>query len=174
MRDIGCETLFGNWLEEVEKTYNTDYKYRNISDIFKEIVSAIDNADAVVIEYTVPNFSSSHQINYALTKKKPTLVLRLRKDNPHYADSYLEALQSPYLTIKDYSRENYRDILQQFIGISKAEAGQNRYNIVLERKQKLYLDWAANKYSKSRSALIRELIDAKLQADYFYKKFLKL
>ncbi len=83
-------------------------------------------------------------------------------------------MQSPYLTIKDYSKENYREIIKQFIGITKLEQGQKRYNVVLDKKQKQYLDWAAARYSRSRSALLRDFIDRNSEADPEYKKFLKL
>jgi hypothetical protein len=169
LKQLGCVILF-DWIEDADKFYNTNYKDRNIGKIFQEVIQAIDEADAVVIEYTVPNFSSSHQINYALLKKKPTLVMRQIKDNPRFSDSYLEALQLPFLTVKDYTPKNYKEILEEFIGLSSMEQGLQRYNIVLDAKQKHYLDWASYHFKKSRSEIIRELIDNKILTDKDYKK----
>lgn len=161
-----------DWLDGADRFYQTDYKDRNINEIFRDVINAIDNANAVVIEYTVPNFSSSHQINYALLKKKPTLVMRLNKDNPRFNDSYLEAYQSPYLTIREYTTENYEDIIDEFFGIVEMGLGTSRYNIVLNKKQKHYLDWASSKYKNSRSEIIRELIDKRSAKDTAYRKYL--
>lgn len=169
LRELGCIILF-DWIDEADRFYQTSYKRRNITKIYQDVVQAIDEANAVVIEYSVPNFSSSHQINYALLRRRPTLVMRLTKDNPRFTDSYLEAIQSPYLIIKDYNRRNYGDILEEFIGFSRIEQGQGRYNIVLEKRHKYYLDWASVKLKKSRSQIIRNLIDKEIASDKDYHK----
>ena len=36
---------------------------------------------------------------------------------------------------------------------------------MLNKRHKYYLDWAATKYSKSKSELVRNLIDAKIKTD---------
>ena len=173
LRELGIEIMF-DWLDEADKSYKTNYKSRNIERIFKNVISAIDNSDAVIIEYTVPNFSSSHQINYALLKKKPVLVMRQLNDNPRFSNSYLEGLDSSLISVKNYSKENYKSIIKEFIGITKIENGPKRYNIVLNKKEKMYLDFASINYNKSRSEIIRELINAKINTDNKYKKFLNL
>lgn len=171
LKELGC-IIMADWIDDVDKTYGQPHKQRNIHDIFKNVVTAIDTADAVVIEYTVPNFSSSHQINYALLKRKPTLIMRLHKDNPRFTDSYLEALRSQNLTLKQYTKRNYKEVLEEFIGFSKVGQGQQRYNIVLDRKQKYYLDWASEQYNRSRSEIIRSLIDGEIDNDKFYHKYM--
>ena len=124
-----------------------------------------------MIEYTVPNFSSSHQIMYSILKRKPTLVMRLQKDNS-FSDSYLEAIESPCLSIKDYTLKNYKDILDEFIGYCQIEDGLNRHNVVLDKKQKYYLDWASSKRGKSRSEMIREAVERIAEEDKEYKKYI--
>lgn len=161
-----------DWLEDAIKYKNEHPKgQRNIKKLYAKVLEAIDQADVSIIEYTVPNFSSSHQITYSLQKRKPTLVLRLRKDNS-FADSYIEALESRLLTIKNYNLKNYKEIIDEFIGFCKIEIGFSRYNIVLENTHKYFLDWAANKYQKSRSQIIRDLISQKMKKDQAYKKYL--
>ncbi|MGI5826760.1 MAG: hypothetical protein ACOX50_05115 [Patescibacteria group bacterium] len=144
---------------------------RNIKNLFKKVTNAIDEADISVIEYTVPNFSSSHQIMYSILKRKPTLVMRLQKDNS-FSDSYLEAIESPFLLVKEYTLKNYKEILDEFIGYCQIEDGLNRYNVVLDKKQKYYLDWASSKRVKSRSEMIREAIDRIVEEDEEYKKYI--
>jgi hypothetical protein len=168
--ELNCNINF-DWLEEANSYYETEHKNRNIRKVYEKVTKAIDDADACIIEYTVPNFSSSHQINYALLRKKPTLIMRIRKDNPRFNDSYLEALQSPLLTIRDYNEKNYKQIMKEFIEYSNIDKEQQRYNIVLGKKQKCYLDWAAKKYQRSRSSIIRELIDRMLSEDKEYRKY---
>lgn len=171
LKKLGCVILF-DWLDDADKFYQTDYKIRNINRIYRKVVRAIDAANAIVIEYTVPNFSSSHQINYSLFRRKPTLVMRLHKDNPRFADSYIEAIDSDYLTIKEYNLHSYKKIISEFIGMSKIGKGQRRYNVVLGRKQKYYLDWASSIYGQSRSKIVRNAIDKTIDKDDEYKKYI--
>ncbi len=172
LKELGIIHVF-DWVEDADKFYHTNYKNRNIHKIYQEVVQAIDQADVVIIEYTVTNFSSSHQINYALLKKKPTLVMRLSKDNPRFADSYLEALKSPYLTVKDYTAKNFKEVIDEFIDYSRLEQGNQRYNIVLNHKQKHFLDWASAKYKRSRSEILRDLVDQQIEDDPAYLEYIK-
>ncbi len=73
----------------------------------------------------------------------------------------------------EYTKKNYKGILEEFIGLSQIEQGQQRYNIILDRKQKYYLDWASVKYKKSRSLIIRSLIDTEINNDKNYQKYIK-
>lgn len=170
LKELGCILPF-DWLDDADRFYQTGYKDRNINKIFTSVLSAIDESDVVIIEYTVPNFSTSHQINYALLKRKPTLVMRITKDNPRFNDSYLEELQTPLLTLKQYTKKNYKEVVDEFLGIAEIGIGQQRYNIVLDRRQKYYLDWASNEYKKSRSEILRALVDEMSEKDEKYRKY---
>ncbi|MFC1622297.1 hypothetical protein ACFL13_02885 [Patescibacteria group bacterium] len=160
----------GEWIEK-NRTANRQVT-RGVRSLYQECMGAINIADAVVIEFSVPNFSSSHQITHALYRRKPTLVLRTKKDTT-FADSYVEGIDSPFLIVRDYTLENYKDVIDEFLGYSKLEKGQNRYNVVLDRKHKYYLDWASQRYEKSRSKILRELIEEDLNRDGNYKKYLR-
>ncbi|NTU73786.1 hypothetical protein HGB07_06515, partial [Candidatus Roizmanbacteria bacterium] len=173
LKELGC-IILDDWIDTADFEYKNKVKNRNISEIFKNVTEAIDTVDGVVIEYTVPNFSSSHQINYALIRRKPTLVMRLQKDNPYYTDSYLEAVQSPYLIIREYTKNNYKQIIEEYINYSKLEQGQSRYNIVLAKRQKQYLDWAASKFKNSRSEIIRKLLDQEIEKCEDYKRYMHI
>jgi hypothetical protein len=168
----GHVVLF-DWLEDADTAkHNKPTIKRNIKNIYHDVVSAINECDISIIEFTVPNFSSSHQINYSLYKRKPTLVMRLHKDNS-FTDSYIEAIDSPHLRIKQYSMMTMRDVLDEFIGYSQLETGPGRYNIVLNKTEKHYLDWASSTYKKSKSQILRELINEKIIRDRSYAKYIK-
>lgn len=168
-----CVILY-DWLELAENRQRTSPGgHRDIKRIYRSVLDAIDNADICVIENTVPNFSVAHQISYSLTKQKPTLVLWQKKDNEIYTDSYLEAIDSKLLTIREYTSDTYKTIIDEFIGYSKIEFGQQRYNIILGNKQRYFLDWASTTYKKSRSLIIRDALDLVSEADQEFRKYLK-
>lgn len=165
--------ILDDWLDCVEERLKKNPGgSRNIKKIFKGVLAGIGQADISIIENTVPNFSVAHQIVYSIMKHKPTLVMWQKKDNENYSDSYLEALESKYLTIKQYNMSNYQDILNEFLGFSKIEFGQKRYNIVLENKQRFYLDWAKSFYRKSRSEIIRNALDLQASENQNFKKYI--
>lgn len=68
---------------------------------------------------------------------------------------------------------NYQDVLDEFIGYSKIEFGQQRYNVVLGSKQRHYLDWVSTNYKKSRSSVIREALDTMSAADSAFKRYIR-
>ncbi len=107
-----------------------------------------------------------------LQQKKPFLLLRLKSENPP-KDSYLEALASSLLTVTIYNQGNYKEIIDEFLGYAGLGAGQGRYNIILDKKSKYYLDWAATKYKKSRSGIIKELVQSKMAEDKNFAIYLK-
>ncbi len=155
----------GEWIE------NNPHSKRGIKDVYSDIITAIKDADVSVIEFTVPNFSTSHQITFSLHRRKPTLVMRLKKDNT-FKDSYIEALNSPYLKLVQYNKDNIAEVIDDFLGYSAIESGLKRYNIVLGKNHKYYLDWAANKYDQSRSQIIRDLVEGKMKKDKDFKIYL--
>ncbi|MFA6982242.1 MAG: hypothetical protein WC243_04460 [Patescibacteria group bacterium] len=172
LKELGCIVLF-DWLEDADKFMREHPgEKRNIKNVYRQVVEAIDNADFSVIEYSVPNFSSSHQINYSILKKKPTLVLRLNKENEKFPDSYLEALDSPFLKVKSYTLSSFKEIVDEFVGYTKLESGPQRYNIVLDKQHKYYLDWASARYKKSRSLIIRQAIEEKIDQDDDYGRYI--
>lgn len=156
----------GQWIEDNPKTR------RDIKDIYNDVLTAINAADASIIEFTVPNFSTSHQITYTLQQHKPVLVLRLKRENT-FPDSYIEALDSPYLTLKTYTPSNFKDIISEFLNYSSLEEGEGRYNIILQKRQKYFLDWAAAKYKKSRSEIIRNLLNEQMKEDSRFRMYLQ-
>jgi hypothetical protein len=165
--------LTDDWIGDHQKWIEENpYSKRDIKDVYQEVINAINKADVSIIEFTVPNFSTSHQITYTLQIHKPVLVLRLKREGT-FPDSYIEAIDSPYLTIKDYNLTNFQEIIAKFLDYSSLEDGDGRYNIVLQKKQKYYLDWASTKYKQSRSNIIRELLNEKMINDNNFGKYLR-
>jgi hypothetical protein len=173
--DAGCILLF-DWIPETDKyiqAHGHPERERDIQGIFKKIVEAINKCDVSIEEYTVPNFSSSHQISLSLARQKPTLVLKQKNPNHGWNNSYIDAVSSPLLIVREYKGEEYKDIIKEFLGEFKNGYGQERYNFVLDRREKYYLDWASEKYSKSRSELLRDLIEKQMSEDIDFRENIK-
>ncbi|MBL8015524.1 MAG: hypothetical protein JNK26_05055 [Candidatus Doudnabacteria bacterium] len=171
LMEAGC-VILDDWLPRAyEKKLKDSKGTRNMKRNYQDIVEAIDRADFVVIEYTVPNFSSSHQIIHANMRRKPVLVLRLEKDNS-FKDTYLESIDSEFITVKEYTLATVEQTIKEFLGEVEIGYGLKRYNLMLERKHKYFLDWAKEEYNLSGSETVRKALDFMMSSDENYKKVL--
>jgi nucleoside 2-deoxyribosyltransferase len=170
--ELNC-ILIHDWILNAEKVYQSKTKRKRGADVYQFMLEAINQCDAVVIEHTVPNFSTAHQITYALQRQKPILVMRLHKDKTIFADSYLESLHNPLLTVSEYTTENYQEIIKRFLKINEIKNGFARYNLVLTHKHKYYLDWCASEFNQSRSELVRDALDLHMAQNQKYKTYLE-
>lgn len=158
-----CKILF-DWIPEVfiaiKKNPNQVLK-RDIKAIYVKIINAINDCDVCIIEYTIPNFSTSHQINYSLHCKKPTLVLisKSEKEKQLFISHYLYAIEDKNLVVEEYNNlEEARQIISDFVLEQKSTADLNRYNIVLDKESRYKLNKLSLSTKKSKSQIIRELI----------------
>lgn len=158
LKNLGVDIQF-DWLDRALIRMKTNpVGDRNIKSHVGNITNAINASDFVVIEYTVPNFSSSHQIMHAIYNHKPTLVMRLKKDNS-FRDTYLDGMTSDLLTISEYTKTDVQEVLKDYIDYLGLEKKYKRCNLVLETTQKSFLDVESIRQNKSKSELVREALD---------------
>ncbi len=149
-----------DWLEDAENAFRYQQgRERGAKLIFEKVLKGMKESSIAIMEFTVPNFSSSHQINYCIFNKKPTLVLRQTKENRFFKDSYLEAVKSPYLFVENYHNvEELPRLVERFISKMRKDYKQNRYNVILDSENDKFLNWASAKYKKSRSEILRDAL----------------
>lgn len=165
--------LTRDWLphtKELVKAGQTEI--RNIKQIYKECMKAIQDADLVIVEDTVSNFSTGHQVTVALQRQKPTLVLWSKPKQKYFNTSFIQGLESDYLEFHMYDKTNYKDIIRKFIKKYESAGQKNRFHLVLDEVERSYLDWAQFKKEKSRTKLIRDTIRKSIEDDEDYQKYL--
>lgn len=137
---------------------------------YEETASSIIKSDAVICDVTVRSTTMGHIITLALDKRKPVLVLyQSSSNNPNQV--FLSMYRSPLLTVESY--DNTSDILpiiKQFT-FNAAAASKTRFNLVINKAQNAYLDWASFTNKKSKTQIIQEAIDEKVKRDKNYKKY---
>ncbi len=164
--------ILHDWIKYADEVFEAGKGKESRKRDLDYVLSAIRDADRVVIEYTVPNFSTTHQINYALQRQKPTLVLQLSKPDSIFTEQYIETIDSPHLQVVQYSKDTCEEIIKSFLSATKQSTKFGRYNVVLSSKHKYYLDWAKIKYGLSKSEIIREVLDKKMDKDVKFQKYL--
>ncbi|MFC1790047.1 hypothetical protein ACFLZP_01030 [Patescibacteria group bacterium] len=166
--------LTRDWLPHTEKrVLEGKYNVRDcIKKIYQDCIQAIQEADAVIVEDTVSNFSTGHQITRALQFRKPTLVLWQGHKHRHFKQMFIHGIESDILQISEYTRNNLKPLLRSFLKKYENATETNRFHLVLSRVERTYLDWAQFTTNKSRTKIIREAIRKTIEADKNYLNYL--
>lgn len=155
-----------------ERLQSGDVVLKDIKDIYKACVNAIKEADSVIIEDTVSNFSTGHQITLALQMRKPTLVLWHEKKHHQFKHMFIHGIESDMLQISEYTNKNIEEIVRRFINKYENIQEKNRFHLVLNNSERMYLDWSQFVKHKSRTKVIREALKTALDSDEEYNKYL--
>lgn len=153
-----------DWVHTVENNLANFNKFKT-RRLFIRSLEALKTADVVLIEGSFFNFETASLLHEAIAYKKPVLVLvdKEQKD----LDTMPKFQLSEYVEVREYTIDTYEEAIQNFIEINRNEP-LSRFNIMLERKQKNYLDWADRFYRQSKSEIIRNLINQRAQNDPNY------
>jgi len=167
-------TLTRDWLphtEEALKQGRIDMT-KNIKQIYQDCVKSIKEADLVIIEDTVSNFSTGHQITLALQNRKPTLVLWQGEKHRQFKQMFIHGIDSDILQVSEYSDKNLYETVQGFINKYEDALERNRFHLVLNNVERNYLDWAQFTKNKSRTKIIRESLRKLVESDTDYNNYL--
>ncbi|MDD3647511.1 MAG: hypothetical protein PHS44_03380 [Candidatus Dojkabacteria bacterium] len=167
--------LTRDWIPHTERMLvngKTNIK-RDIKDIYIACMKAIDEADAVIIEDTVSNFSTGHQITIALQRRKPTLVLWHGKKHRRFEQMFVHGIESDILEIAEYSDQNLEGEIRGFLAKYHDNKEKNRFHLVLSGAERKYLDWVQYHKKKSRTKVIREALNEKRKKDKKYAAYLR-
>lgn len=166
--------LTRDWLTPTSQKIDAgDKNIKSIKDLYKACIQAIKEADLVIVEDTVSNFSTGHQITLALQLKKPTLVLWQNKKHRHFNQMFIHGVESDILEVSEYNRRNIDDILEVFISKYEKFSEKNRFHLVLSNVERMYIDWSQFVKGKSRTKVIREALRTVIDNDKEYNEYLK-
>ena len=162
-------SLTRDWLPKSFEQHAKNKTAGNRSNYYDDVMDAIIRADLVIFDCTVPSMAIGHQITFALDKAKPTLML-VDKRVQRSDDMFIAGADTPYLMRVNY--EDTADAVKAVEGFLVAESlsSKIRFNLVLDKIQNDYLEWAAFKYKASKTDLIKGAIMQKINQDKNYKQ----
>jgi hypothetical protein len=164
--------LTRDWLPSAIDYIEKGREYQNPEQFYKKVINALHDADLVIVEDTVSNFSTGFVITHAIQKKKPILVLRNKRKNKHFKDSFLDGIDYRNLDIKKYKPKDLDRIIRSFIAKYENAKDKNRFHLVIDGVERKYLDWIKHNKSKSRTKVIRNGIRRSLSEDKEYQRYL--
>jgi hypothetical protein len=166
--------LTRDWLPLTdEKLKGYDRSLMDIHEVYKENMLSLKEADMLIVEDTISNFSTGHQITVALQDKKPTLVLWQNLKPKFFKSNFIEGIDSEFLQISEYTTESLKDIIRAFINKYENVHEKNRFHLVLNTMERNYLDWAQFIKDKSRTKVIKEALKKEIDSDIEYNAYLR-
>lgn len=135
------------------------------------VMSAIIEADLVILDSTVQSMSIGHQLTFAIDKAKPTLLLANITEES-MKDLFISGSKSSFLTMKNYRSETEIPALVKDFLRKNSSKSKIRFQIVLDKPQHNYIEWASFKYKKNKSEVIKKSIDSTAEKDEEYRQHL--
>ncbi|PJA38635.1 hypothetical protein CO180_03090 [candidate division WWE3 bacterium CG_4_9_14_3_um_filter_41_6] len=166
--------LSRDWLPHTEKRVQTgEIEVRDIKEIYALNIKALRESELVIVEDTVSNFSTGHQITLSLQQRKPTLVLWQGRKHRKFEHMFIHGIESNLLQITEYKQKDLDMILSSFVQKYQSFNETNRFHLVLSGVERQYLDWAHLNKKYSRTELIKEALHNKIDRDDEYQKYLQ-
>jgi hypothetical protein len=159
--------LTRDWLWEAdERLESGDTKHTDVKRIYRACITAIKEADLVIVEDT------GHQITVALRSRKPTLVLWRGQKHQHFASMFIHGIESELLQVSEYTDQNLEAIMKVFIAKFADNDEDGRFNLVINGRERNYLDWVRFNGGKSRTKALREALQKTMDEDEGYREYL--
>lgn len=166
-------TLTRDWLPNADlRIRSGQLDMDDVKVIYKECVKSIRESDLVIIEDTVSNFSTGHQISLALQYKKPTLVLWKGKKHRQFKKMFIHGIDSDILQVSEYEEGSLEKVIDVFLEKFEDADEKNRFHLVLSNLERRYLDWAQLVQEKSRTQIIREALRKEIDSNSDYIEYL--
>lgn len=165
--------LTRDWLPHTEERLRTGATaLPDIKKIYQENIQALKDADLVIIEDTISNFSTGHQVTLALQQRKPTLVLWQGKKHKQFNQMFIHGIDVTILEVVEYDLDDLTHILRRFIEQYRNIRETNRFHLVLNGAERQYLDWVHQYKGISRTEAIKQAIHKAIVEDEKYRKYL--
>lgn len=153
-------TLAQDWIEPAYTTrLKGSPKSINWNEAYKDSMEYITRADVVIADATIRSFSVGYQVAAAVHMKKPILVLCEKGSDDSFFASGIDA----GVAYKEYTKENLKKIIEDFLKENDIQAKDMRFNFFIDRPIYNYLRWASFKTGKTKAEILRELVDREIE-----------
>lgn len=150
------------WLNEYRDGKKGDFEqftnaeWKKIAD---DTLVAVEAADAVIVEASIPSFSLGYISALTLTKKKPLLVLFNTRSQPYILDANNSLKRAEVY----HSQDELRQTISSFLKDTDVDVNNLRFNMTLDRELYNYLNWEAVSTGKTKAKIIREILKDRIK-----------
>lgn len=122
-------------------------------NLYKKNLKKIKDSDINLFECSLHSLSIGFMIEKSLEAHKPTIVLYLEDNNPHF----LDGIEDEKLIVRSYNDKNLNDILAEALKEAKIR-GDKRFNFFISPMLLSYLEKASKEKGVTKSTFIRNLL----------------
>lgn len=140
---------------------------------YDNVLKAISKSDVVIFENTHSGFSNGYLISHALQEKKATMVLWKEGSSWDKRPGFISGLESTLLELQSYNKKNLFEVVNGFLNKYGNANLRHRFNLVINDTERQYLEWLNYESFKSRTSIIRDLIQKDMDKNEKYKRFLE-
>lgn len=136
---------------------HTKADWQTIAD---DNISAITKSDVLIVDVSEHSFAVGFQVATAINQKKPVLML-VGSDSK--GGSFASGIKSDFVKVKKYQNEfEVGLIAKDFLVENSIENKDLRFNFFIDKKIYNYLRWTSYKSHKSKSEILRELVNREI------------
>lgn len=136
----------------------------------KEAIERIENADVLIGETSLPSSGVGFQIAYALSRKKPVLLIYSKNFGQRRLSKVIEVVKSPLLRISAYDKD-IKKVVSEFFD-NPPRPMLTKFNFIITTEIEDYLNWLHSKTGRSKSEVLRKkIINKIIRNDEEYKTF---
>ena len=150
-----------DWIEPAYQNAKAGNRVADWVFVYKESLEAINKADVVIADSTIPSFSVGYQVAMAMQMKKPILVL----NKEGVSDSPFASGIEVGIVYKGYSPNNLKKIVTDFLQENDIQTKDMRFNFFIDRPIYNYLRWTAHKTGKTKAEILRDLVVREIDRD---------
>lgn len=142
-----------------------NFEHSKRMDMFTSYIRNIKISDIIVVEVSLPSFTSGFLMHEALIDDKPIIALYLEGNDPHH----LLNMHTEKLQLVEYNTSNILERLQKAFDLSKKQIDV-RFNFFIPPEIISYLEWISVEMRISKSTYIRDLIVKDLKKNKQFQK----
>lgn len=129
-----------------------------------EVLSRIIECDIFIGEMSVSSQTLGFQLAYAVLHNKPSLYL-YNKSTLGKPKSPLYGNPSRLISIKDYTDQNYKEVLNKFLKKAEKQLLSDRITFVATHRIDEYLNQKSNASGLSKGEIIRTIIEDQIDKE---------
>jgi hypothetical protein len=166
VREEGHE-ITRDWIDEAYDSVVSGEKQEKLDwrKIHQANADALSKADVAIVDATRRSYSVGFQVATAIHQKKPVLVLTR---NNALAGTFGSGVQSDFVQHLNYTdTDTLRKGIADFLRDNTMDSKDLRFNFFIDRQIHNYLRWASYSSGKTKSEIIRELIEREINKEKF-------
>lgn len=156
-------SLVNNWIDIAHRDAIEGGAGRDPINAYRQSMDELSQADVFIAEVTHTSFGVGYQTAMAVHQKKP--VLLLSKGSVSNGSLVQGLGDSALVRFREYTDENLEKIIQQFLEDNDVQAKDLRFNFFIDRQIYNYLRWASFKTGKTKSRILRDLIEDEINKE---------